>query len=65
MPADYRYDTENDCFVVEDKNGNEICRTRSPHTSADKVLASCIATAITEGALIFPNTSEAQPQPHA
>lgn len=65
MTSDYRYDTEADCFVVEDEKGNELCRTRSPHRGTDKLIAKTMADAINTGLLIFPSPSDQQPQTHA
>lgn len=59
MPqADYTYDREADCFVVTDDKGNELCRTRSPHTEDLKNMARCIAEYVNAGALIFPTTGD-------
>lgn len=59
MPqADYTYDRDADCFVVTDDKGNEICRTRSPHTATDKFIARTIADATNLGMLIFPTIRE-------
>jgi len=58
--ADYTYEQYADCFVVTDRNGDELCRTKSPHTNGDKTLVSYIVSAINDGHLIFP-TKEAQP----
>ncbi len=56
--ADYHYDTEADCFVVTDSNGNELCHTASPHMAEDKFIAVAIVDAVNDGRLIFPNPGD-------
>ena len=65
MPAssyDFTYNSPDDCFVIMDGKGAEVCRTASPHKSSDKLLATLIAAGLNEGRLIFP-TSPATPNP--
>jgi len=55
MTAEYRYDTAEDCFVMEDRDsGEELCRTPSPHHLAQRGFLKTLVDATNNGHLIFP-----------